>query len=74
MNSEGPTTIYLPNVAFDGKNIIVKSEMEPPMGNRKITVKSDVGELIDGYTEYVIQVSHEFVSVIYRGNSWHIIG
>jgi hypothetical protein len=73
VDSEGPTTIYLPEEPVDGKLIIVKAEMAPPLGNRKITVTTNDGTLIDGYSEYVIQVSHESVSLIYRGTEWHII-
>lgn len=73
VDSNEPTTVYLPTEPVDGKIIVVKAEMKPPIGNRKITVKCLNDELIDGYIEYVIQVSNESVSVIYRGNSWHII-
>jgi len=74
VDSTGPTTIYLPEEPVDGKLIIVKAEMAPPLGNRKITVTTNNGTLIDGYTEYVIQVSHESVSLIYRGTEWHVVG
>lgn len=73
VDSEEPTTVYLPAEPVEGKIIIVKAEMKPPIGNRKITVKCLNSDLIDGYTEYVIQVSYESVTVIYRGKAWHII-
>lgn len=73
VDSTGPTTIFLPESPNDGTILTVKSEMKPPVGNRKITIKSVADELIDGYTEFVIQVSHEYLTILYRGNSWHII-
>jgi hypothetical protein len=73
VNSDGPVTISLPSDIPDGKIYIIKAEMKPPLGNRKITIKSLVDETIDGYTDRVIQVSHESVTLIYRGNEWHLI-
>jgi hypothetical protein len=73
VNSTGPTTIYLPENPVDGKIIVVKAEMKPPLGNRKITVTTNDGTLIDGYGDYVIQVSHESVTLLYRGDDWHVI-
>jgi hypothetical protein len=70
VNSSGPVTITLPADAANTNEIIVKSEMEPPLGNRKITVVGDDGATIDGYSEYVIQVSYEKVRLIYRGDGW----
>lgn len=73
VDSNEPTTIYLPGEVVEGKIIVVKAEMMPPIGSRKITIKCLNDDLIDGYSEYVIQVSHESVTVIYRGDGWHII-
>jgi hypothetical protein len=70
VNSSGPVTITLPADAANTNEIIVKSEMEPPLGNRKITVVGDDGTTIDGYSEYVIQVAYEKVRLIYRGDGW----
>ena len=73
VDSDEPTTIYLPTEPVEGKIIIVKAEMDPPIGNRKITVKCNNDCLIDGYKEHIIQVSNESVTALYRGNEWHII-
>ena len=73
VDSNEPTTVYLPTEPVDGKIIIVKAEMKPPIGNRKVTVKCLNDDLIDGYSEYVIQVSNESLTIIYRGNGWHKI-
>ena len=73
VNSDEPITVYLPTDPVEGKIIIVKAEMKPPLGNRKITIKCLDDDLIDNYGEYVINVSNESVSMIFRGNGWHII-
>jgi hypothetical protein len=46
--------------------------MKPPLGNRKITITTKDESLIDGYTDRVIQVSNESVTLIYR-DGWYII-
>lgn len=68
-----PVTITLPAVPSDGKVIIVKAEMKPPIGNRKITIEARDGSSIDGYSKHMIHVSNESVTLIYRGHSWHEI-
>ena len=73
VDSDGPSTVHLPPDAEDGCQIVVKAEMKPPLGNRKITVLTDDGSKIDGSNSYVIQVSYEAVWVIRRGDGWHII-
>lgn len=73
VDSTEASTIYLPTDVGDGKIIIVKSEMMPPMGNRKITIKSADGAMIDSYSEIVMTVSHDYKQVIFRGGKWHII-
>lgn len=73
INSDGPSTVHLPKDAEDGDQIVVKAEMKPPLGNRKITLVTEDGSKIDGASTYVIQVSYESVWVIRRGDAWHII-
>lgn len=73
VDSKKPVIITLPAVPEDGKIIIVKAEMKPPIGNRKITIEASDGSSIDGYSKHMIQVSHESVKLIYRGHSWHEI-
>jgi hypothetical protein len=73
VNSTGPVTITLPPNIEDCREITVKSENKPPLGNRKITITTSDGSTIDGYPDYVITVSHDYLKVIYRGNNWHII-
>jgi hypothetical protein len=48
--------------------------MGPPLGNRKITITTSDGSLIDGEPDYVMEVPWQSVHLIYSGsNSWHII-
>ena len=74
VNSENATTIYLPKKPEDGKIIIVKAEMKPPLGFRKVTITTVDGTLIDGYYEYVIENSYETITVLYRDDEWKIVG
>jgi hypothetical protein len=51
----------------------VKAEMGPPLGNRKITVTTNDGSLIDEAVKYVIEVPYQSVKLLYRGGNWWII-
>lgn len=76
VNSIGPVTITLPTNPPDCLEIIIKAEMGPPLGNRKITVVSidnDNIVLIDGELEYVIEVPYQTVRLLYRGENWWIV-
>lgn len=74
VQSDGPTTIHLPLDAEDGCQIVIKAEMHPPLGNRKISIVTDDNDCkIDGSNSYVIQVSYESVWLIKRGENWHKI-
>ncbi len=72
VNSQNAVTVTLPSGVVDGKMIVIKAEMGPPLGNRKVTITA-VSGLIDGKSEYVIDVPYASVTVLYRGGSWHII-
>lgn len=73
VNSDGPTNIILPPSPEDCQEIIVKAEMGPPLGNRKVTVTTSDGSDIDGEPQYVMSVPYESVRLISRGGEWHII-
>jgi len=73
VNSTGPVTITLPGDCEDCQQIIVKIEMGPPIGNRKVTLVVANSGLIDGSTSYVMEVPYESVSMLCRGGEWHII-
>lgn len=73
VDSTNPVTVILPPDVDDCKQIIVKAEMGPPLGNRKVTISTRDGSTIDGATEYVMSVPYESVQLLSRGGNWHII-
>ena len=73
VSSEKPVTVYLPAAAADGKIIVIKAEMKPPMGSRKVSILTTDGSTIDGYSEASITVSHGKMTLIRNNNNWFII-
>ena len=76
VNSDGPTVIELPCNSRDCDEIVVKAEMGPPLGNRKITIipcQDSTACKIDGEDSYVIEVPYQSVNLIYRGGNWWIV-
>lgn len=73
VNSEKPVTISLLNDVDSCTEYVIKAEMGPPIGNRKITIKPEAPSLIDGDTIYTIEVPYQSVNVIFRGGNWHIV-
>jgi hypothetical protein len=73
VNSIGPVTVSLPVDISDGHQIVIKAEMGPPIGNRKVTLTTLDGSLIDDSPSFVLSVPYESVHVIRRGFAWHII-
>jgi hypothetical protein len=73
VNSNEPVTITLPESCTDCCEIIVKAEMGPPLGNRKVTVTTTDGSYIDGIDKYIIEVPYQSVNIICRGGDWYII-
>ena len=73
VNSTAPVTVTLPEDCTDCQQLIIKAEMGPPLGNRKITVTTSDGSTIDGSSSYVIEVPYQSVNIICRGGEWHII-
>lgn len=73
VNSQDPVTVTLPEDCADCQQLIIKAEMGPPLGNRKVTVTTSDGSLIDGEPDYVIEVPYQSVHVLCRGGEWHII-
>ena len=73
VSSEKPVTVYLPAAAADGKIIIVKAEMRPPLGSRKVNIATTDGSTIDGYSDASINVSHGNISLIRNNGNWFII-
>jgi hypothetical protein len=76
VNSPGPVNIILPTDCGDCAEIIVKAEMGPPLGNRKITITAgddSTLSLIDGDIKYVIEVPYQSVHLICRDGNWWIV-
>lgn len=69
-----PIVIKLRKNPIEGTVYFVKLEMGAPIGNRKVTVRSEDSTIkIDDKLNIVLQNPYEYISVIYRGNGWHII-
>jgi hypothetical protein len=73
VNSSGPVTITLPSDCADCHQIIVKAEMGPPLGNRKVTIAVSNSSTIDGSADYVMEVPYESVTLLCRGGNWNIV-
>lgn len=73
VTSSKPVTITLPSYPGDCQEIIVKAEMGPPLGNRKVTITTNDDSFIDDEATYVLEVPYESVRLISRGGNWHII-
>jgi len=73
VNSDGPVTILLPENDINGHIIIIKAEMNPPLGNRKVTIKTSDGSKIDGKNKLVITVSYTSITFLYRDGLWFTI-
>jgi hypothetical protein len=73
VNSSGPVTITLPSDCTDCHQIIVKAEMGPPLGNRKVTIVAGNGSTIDGSADYVMEVPYESVTLLCRSGNWNIV-
>ncbi len=70
VDSENSVTVTLPSDCDDGNEIIVKSEMSAPLGNRKVFIQPSSGT-IDGDNAIVITVPYGLVRLIKRGDEWH---
>lgn len=70
---EKPAIAHLPLNPPDGYEVVLKLEFGAPVGNRKLTIMPDGSNTIDGNGTYVLQNPYECLTVISRGNNWHII-
>jgi hypothetical protein len=77
VNSSGPITITLPADCDDSCELVIKAEMGPPLGNRKITIfpafDGSTISTIDGNQGIVLQEPYESVRLICRDGNWWII-
>lgn len=66
-------TVILRGDADPCTEYIIKVEMEPPIGNRKVIVKPQEPSLIDGNESYTMTTPYESVRVFSRGGNWYTI-
>ena len=72
VNSTKPVNVILPTSPQEGKIYVIKLEMQPPVGNRKVTLKGN-GKLIDGQSSVILENAYESITIIFRGDGWYII-
>jgi hypothetical protein len=73
VNTEKPITITLLPYAKDGQEYVIKAQMKPPIGKRLITIATIDESTIDGYSLYIMQVSHDHVRLFRNDGNWHVI-
>lgn len=69
VNNEKPVTITLPEDAPKGTEYIIKLQIGAPVGNRKVTVKSNTN--IDNLNNIVLTNPYEALQVLFQ-STWHI--
>jgi len=75
-NAYGPTNVILPEASNELNKCpvkIIKLEMGPPIGTRRVTISSSDGALIDGQSDYILQTPYECVTLIHSGDDWFVI-
>ena len=73
VDSKKSVTVTLPTEPAECQQLIIKAEMEPPLGNRKVTVVAVAPSTIDGQSTYTISVSYKSVYMIYNNGNWYTI-
>lgn len=73
VTSNKPVEILLIEDLKDGFQLIVKLEMGPPIGNRKVTIKAAGDQTIDGVSFKTLQEPYESITLVYRGGDWHVV-
>lgn len=73
VNSKEPTTIFLPKDPPDGLFLVIKVEMPPPIGNRKVTITTQDSSTIDGQDSLILKNAWESVTLIYNESNWFTI-
>jgi hypothetical protein len=73
VNSDQPVTITLPCELSKCLMIIIKAEMGPPLGNRKVSIITDGDCKIDSKESFVLQNPYESITLFYRDGSWNVV-
>lgn len=63
VNSTEPVTITLPVNLTKCKQIIIKAEMAPPVGNRKVTIITEDGSLIEGNDSIILEKPYDTITI-----------
>lgn len=72
VKSKEPTTITLLENPPNGFLLYIKLEMSAPIGNRKVTVVTADGSLIDGEQFVILQNPWESITLVYN-NNWYSV-
>ena len=72
VDNETPITITLPKNSSNCHTIVIKLQLKPPVGNRKVTVLPGTG-LIDGSSTFVMENPYESVTVVFINGNWWIV-
>jgi hypothetical protein len=73
VSTKKPIEILLPVNPSEGTTLVVKLEMGPPIGNRKVTIIADSTIKIDDKSSYIMENPYESVTLVYRGTEWRVI-
>lgn len=73
VDADEAVTITLPKKPEDCLEYIIKAQMGPPLGNRKVTIVPQGTATIDGVIEYEMTIPYESVTVISNDGNWWII-
>ena len=73
VTSSKPVKILLPKDPKDCLHVVIKADMSPPLGNRKVTILAQGSNTIDDATLVVLTVPYESVTLISQGGNWHKI-
>ena len=66
-------TLSLPKQPPTGTYFVVKLQMGPPIGNRKLKISTVDGSTIDGLQQLILTVPYQSVSLVYVDGAWYSI-
>ena len=73
VTSNNPVDILLPKDPKDCVHLVIKADMGPPLGNRKVTISAQGTNTIDDSSSVVLTVPYESITLISQGGNWHKI-
>lgn len=72
VDSTEPVTITLPVNLVNCKQIVIKAQMAPPVGNRKITIVTSDESLIEGNDSIILEKPYDTITLFYNDGWWII--